>query len=168
MTADQVRALVLAAVYAISAATGWFVTRLYYKAEISRMETTYAKEQQAVAEENTKALASAQARSDAAVLKAAESDRARMAISQETQHEINRLTTGSACLSADVVRLLNAGPVRDGQRPSVQGTAAADAGPATDSDIATWIDTAKLYYGRCQDRVDALIHFFDGGGDAAE
>lgn len=161
MTADQIRAIVLAVMCALSAATCWFVTRLYYHAEISAIELDYAKEKRGIAEANSKALAEAQGRADDAIKRLAASESARVLQSQENQREIKRLTSGRACLSGELVRVLNAA-VPDGHRQAVGGAADAATGFATDTDVAEWIDTARLYYGRCQDRVNELRRFFEG------
>lgn len=166
MTPDQIRAIVLATMCALCAATGWFVTRLYYQAEISRIETAAANQARDQAEANTKALQDAKAKSDDLIDELAASERASLALSEEKRREIKRLTTGSACLSADTVRLLNARALPDGGAAPVESVAATGAGSATDTDIAEWIDTAQRYYGQCQDRVNALIRFFDGGDSA--
>lgn len=164
----QLRLVIAAIVLAIGAGAGWFVTRLYYKAEISHMETAAANKEKEVAEANTKALADAQAKSDDAIARLAVSERVRTQQYVENEREIKRLTTGRPCLSAGVVSLLNRPHgVSDSQREAVKGAADADAGSATDTDVAEWIDTAQLYYGRCQDRVNALIRFYEGDGNAS-
>lgn len=168
MTPDQIRAIVLAAMCALSAATGWFVTRLYYRAEISRMEKDTAQREKDVADANVAALTEAAAKSDKAFAELAKLDQIRQQQSQEHQREIKRLTTGRACLSGELVRVLNSETLPNGQREAVGGAVATDSGSATDTDIAGWIDTAKLYYGRCQDRVNALIQFHLGSGQTAE
>lgn len=164
MTAEQIRAVVLAVVCVMA---GWFVTRLYYKAEISSIAADTAKREKDIAEANVEALTGAAARSDKAIADLAKSEQLRQQQSQEHQREIKRLTTGRACLSAELVGVLNAKAVSNGQRPAIQSTSAADAGSATDTDVANWIDTARIYYGRCQDRVNALINFYDSA-DAAD
>lgn len=149
---------------AVSFAGGWYVTRSHYEAEISKMERDTAIRDKAVAEANTAALTEANARSDKAIADLARLEQTRLQQSQEHQREIKRLTTGRACLSGELVRVLNTKSLPNGQRAAVQSPATADAGSATDTDVAEWIDTAKLYYGRCQDRVNALIQFHEGSG----
>lgn len=168
MTPDQIRAIVLAAMCALSAATGWFVTRLYYRAEISRMEKDTAQREKDVADANVAALSEANAKSDKAIAELAKLDQIRQQQSQEHLREIKRLTTGRACLSGELVSVLNARTLPNGQREAIGSTATADTGSATDTDVAGWIDAAKLYYGRCQDRVNALIQFHKGSGQTAE
>lgn len=165
MTPDQIRALVLAVLFT---ATGWFVTRLYYQAEISQIERDVAQREKDVADANVAALSEANARSDKAIAEMARLEQLRRQQSQEHQREIKRLTTGRACLSGELVGLLNAKTLPNGQRAAVEGAAAANAGFTTDTDVAEWIDTARYYYGRCQDRVNALIQFHEGSGQTAE
>lgn len=166
MSDVQIRLLIAAAIAALSFVAGGFVTRLYYQAEISKIETTAANKARDQAEANTKALLVAKGKSDELIDQLAASEHARLALSEEKRREIKRLTTGSACLSADTVRLLNARALPNSGAPAVEGAAAANAGFATDTDIAEWIDTAQRYYGQCQDRVNALIRFFEDGKTA--
>lgn len=166
MTQDQIRAIVLAVMCAFTAAVSTYVTRAVYQAKISVMERDYEADKRRTAEANTKALADAQLRADDAIKRLAESERIRLLQSQENQREIKRLTTGRPVFSGELVRLLN-GTVSDDQHQAIGSAAATDAGFATDTDIANWIDTARLYYGRCQDRVNEIRRFFEGDARAS-
>lgn len=166
MTELQTRLWLGVGIMALAFVAGGYVTRLYYKAEISNVEKNIAEKARKQAEADKEALLDAKAKSDSLFDQLAASERARLALSEEKRREIKRLTTGSACLSADTVRLLNARALPDSGAAPVESVAATGAGSATDTDIAEWIDTAQRYYGQCQDRVNALIRFFDGGDSA--
>ena len=114
-------------------------------------------------------------RSDELETRLAEAEQDRQQQSREHALEIKRLTTGRPCLNAGTVRLLNQSGT--GAHPAVMPEAigkpaAADAaaGPdtdvrtggaaATDTDVASWIDTAKRQYGTCRDRLQALIDWW--------
>lgn len=87
---------------------------------------------------------------------------------QEVRNALASKTTGRACLSGDVVRLLNQSPAEgrstDLSTPSAS-TAAADGastpdtpiGYATDTDVAQWANTARTQYDLCRTRLNALI-----------
>jgi prophage endopeptidase len=76
---------------------------------------------------------------------------------QEVRNALASKTTGRACLSGDVVRLLNH-PAED-RSASVSAPAAIAA--ATDgaaaTDVAQWANTARTQYDLCRTRLNALI-----------
>lgn len=87
-------------------------------------------------------------------------------ITQEKNREIAKLTTGRACLGADVVGLLNGtDSAAPGIKPVSQtpGLSLATGGSAaTDHDVATWISNARREYDTCRARLNALIDFEEG------
>ncbi len=83
-------------------------------------------------------------------------------IEREKQHEINHTTTGSTCLNAATVRLLNRDRVESTSEPATvsqaaSGSDAKDGAIATDTNVAHWINQAKQQYQLCSARFDALI-----------
>ena len=88
-------------------------------------------------------------------------------ITQEKNLEIAKLTTGRACLGADVVGLLNqpTDATAPGLKPVPQTpglSLAAGGSAATDHDVATWISNARREYDTCRARLNALIDFEEG------
>lgn len=152
----------------LAAAGGGFVAGDRWASRAARAEMADLKADQALTEARAaKAardrLAAAQARGDALTGLLAAADQARLTQAQEHTHAIARLTAGRPCLDAGAVRLLN-GPGPGIHAPAVSppagGFAAADAGSASDTDVATWIDGARGQYGQCRDRLQALIDYF--------
>jgi hypothetical protein len=84
---------------------------------------------------------------------------------QEHTREINRLTTGRACLSAELVGVLNRTQpaTTDGSdaMPTPTGSpASADAGAfATDADVGNWTASARHQYAECAARLGSLIEW---------
>lgn len=85
----------------------------------------------------------------------------------EVHHEIEKATSGRACLSADVVRMLNrAGELPEAAGvPGAAGVAPAEGGAAaghtTDTMIAHWIANTKTQYGICRERLNNLIDWHE-------
>lgn len=78
----------------------------------------------------------------------------------ELSNEIQKSTTGRACLNGRTVGLLNRATT--GSEPATlssatSGPTEASTGFATDTDIATWINSATAQYNTCRARLDALI-----------
>lgn len=87
----------------------------------------------------------------------------------EVQREIQRNTTGRACLNQRTVSMLNN---RTDERSTASGMPtpvsepAADGGTvATDTDIATWANIVITQYSTCKARLDALIAWHLQSGD---
>ena len=83
---------------------------------------------------------------------------------QEKNRAIQNLTTGRACLDADVVGLLNqsADTTAHGIKPTAKAPGlpyATNEAFATDTDVGTWIGFAQGEYDTCRARLDALIDF---------
>lgn len=85
---------------------------------------------------------------------------------QELKNAIASKTTGRACLSGDVVRLLNPPAAEDraahlptptASPVATDGTAATDTAYASDRDIAQWVANARTQYDICRARLNALI-----------
>lgn len=116
-------------------------------------------EAQALGDELTSRLASAQARNDQII--------------KEKAHAIQAATLGRACLSERALRVLDGAPgitVSHGNVgvPAPAGGAAAEDGAvATDTDIGVWITQAGRQYESCRERLDALIDWHATPGSAS-
>jgi hypothetical protein len=138
-------------------------------ATVSALRAEHAEAQRLVMTDVLERLQSAKERGDALEIRLAEEAETRQI--QEKTHavEIKRLTRDRPCLDAPVVRLLNASPGLPAGRQSVPppagGSADPDAGPATDTDVAVWINGARKQYDTCRSRLDALIDFNSGEHD---
>lgn len=134
------------------------------KAEIADLKADQALAEAATAKQARDRLAAAQARGDRLTDRLAAAETSRSTILKEHDREIHRLTADRPCLSAGTVRLLN-GPAPGIHAPDLPPAAgvpsAGDAGFATDTDIALWIDHARSQYGQCRDRLQALIDWWD-------
>jgi hypothetical protein len=106
-------------------------------------------------------LQKAQARGDHLEIRLAKEEEARQTQEKYYAEEIKRLTKGRRCLDAPAVRLLNAAPGLPAGRQSVSAPAGRPAGQnagiASDTDVALWINAAKRQYETCRSRLDALI-----------
>jgi len=166
---------------------GIFLTHTVYVAEIADMKTTISSLEKQhsddIAETKQAALNRIQianARSDAlqTELEIAEQ---RLTITQsEVQREIQRNTTGRACLNQRTVSMLNSRTAERSATASMStpiSGSAADSQPiatdtnvedeaATDTDIATWANIVITQFNTCKARLDALIawHLPSGAG----
>lgn len=159
----------MALILLLTAAAGGFFAGDRWASRAGRAEMAELKAEQALADamaakQARDRLAAAQARGDALTVRLAAAEQSRLTLTQEHAHAIRRLTSNRPCLTAATVRLLNGtGPgIHD---PAVPAAArvpvAADAGSASDTDVALWIDGARGQYGQCRDRLQALIDFFE-------
>lgn len=148
---------------------GGFAVHLWYvgalataKGDLSDLK---AKHSTALAAERSAALTrfqAAQARSDSLQLALNDTEQRLSTKQKDIQREINRNTTGRACLDGRTVGLLNgAAAGRASAVPApIGGPAAEDAAAATDTDIATWANTAIEQYNVCRAKLGALIDWF--------
>ncbi len=158
--------------------SGWTLNGWRADARIANLQANAATHDRKAAEElakaeraNTARLQQAMVAADAAIALAQSRQHNAEQSAKEKQREIDRLARSSACLSIDVVRVLNdtaapAGGVT-GLRLSVHpastlGAAAAaaahpgDGKVATEHDVATWIAQAQQQYATCTARLDAI------------
>ena len=162
-TTELKAALIIAAAAACFGA-GWAVEGWRLHAQIAQIRSEHAVADQQRAENNLAAVVTGQQRGDALVERVATEENARTQSQQEKTHELRRLTTGRPCLAGTVVRLLN---MPDGIKPGFISQAAsesvpADAGAATDSDVAAWIGQCSRGYETCRGRLQAIHDFFGG------
>ena len=135
------------------------VTRLYYQAEISNLQRGQATALATQRAADVETLKLAQKHGDTLTLQLQTTESALTTKEKELRNAIASKTTGRACLSGDVVRLLN-GTATDGvaDMPTPTASAAAEDGAAaTDTDVANWAANARTQYDICRARLDALI-----------
>ena len=87
--------------------SGWWMTQLHYRAEVAALKQSYAEAGSAAASAALARLQRATQKGDELAAQVAASDAKRIQLAEEKDREINRLATGRACLSGDLVRLLN-------------------------------------------------------------
>jgi hypothetical protein len=151
---------VLALVLAFAA--GWAAQGWRKDAEIARLNEAQQMAQAQAASAASRRLADAQRKNDdlTGALSAAESRR--IAVTEEKDREIRRLTSGRRCLDAAVVRVLNP-PAEPGAAalPEAGGEpVSTDAAFATDTDVGTWIAACQQSYDTCRGRLDAVAAFY--------
>lgn len=142
--------------------TGWFNAGelAIAKGDIATLKAEHSEQLEQTASAALKRLVTANERADGLQI-ALDATEQRLATSKlEKQREINRATTGRACLNNATVRLLNdeaaGGKATTLPTPASQ-PAETDAAIATDTDVASWINDAKAQYNVCRSRLDALI-----------
>jgi hypothetical protein len=118
---------------------GWWITRVYYRADIAALKQTYAEEQAAAATDALARLQAANRKGDELAAQVAAAETARKQLGKEKDREIQNLTTGRPCLGADVVRLLNSGHPGAGVREQLPEAS----GFTLDADSALAADTAS-------------------------
>ena len=155
----------IAALAIATAAFGaaWTYQASRYTAQIANMQRDHATAAQATTEANARHLARVWERGDGLAAQLATQQTHISKLHQEHTHAIQKLTTGRACLSADLVRMLNNTQPAATDRPDALPTptgqpAATDASAfATDADVSTWAATARRDYAECSARLGALI-----------
>jgi hypothetical protein len=155
----------LAIAAAVAALAAWTVQGWRMDAALADLRNSHTKAQAELTARNAKHLVRVWERGDelATSLNIQQSHITKL--HQEHTREINRLTTGRACLSADLVRVLNttdpaATDRPDALPPPTSSPAATDAPAfATDADVSTWAATARRDYAECAARLGALIEW---------
>lgn len=129
-------------------------------AEAARLQTAWAEERASLADARAAAAARAldfERAGNELAARLAATETARLTAAAETQNALKKATTGRACLTADAVRLLNAPAAASAPVPAPARRAPpADAGIATDYDIARWASNARAQYDNCRARLDAI------------
>lgn len=162
MNPAMAKALIVAALAALFFVAGWVTEGWRKDAEIAAIETAHASRREADLRQNMDYLLEAERQGEVLSARAATAEAERDAALQETQHALRQTTTGRPCLTSGTVRLLN-DPA--GLRPPALPTAAgepagADAGAASDTDVALWAAFARRSYDTCRGRIAALREFF--------
>ena len=129
--------------------------------DLATLKTTVAIDQLAASEAAKARLTAAQERADALTQELLMHEQSLTLLKERKDHEIKRLTTGNVCFNAATVRLLNnsANTRNDAATlPMAPSEPVAEsAAIATDTDIASYINTAQNQYDVCRARLDALI-----------
>lgn len=133
-------------------------------ARLARLEASRATEKQQAADDALTRIVAAQARGDQLQSRLLAAESARQTLALEKDREIRRLTVGRPCLAGAAVRLLN---MPDGSKPGAVSEAAgesapADAGFATDTDVAGWVGFCRRSYDTCRGRLQAIDDFYRG------
>lgn len=172
MSAEAIRALVIAAIAAAIFGLGWTVEGWRKDAEIALIKASHAEATEKAATENAVALDNARHRGDQLALQLAGWENTLTAFAEEKNREIAQLLTGRRCLDAGVVRVLNrqSGAQLSGSvpqatslvlRPDATPAAPADDRAfATDADVAQWIGLCQRSYDTCRARLDAIGNFY--------
>ena len=156
----------------LAAIAGWQTGREQEQdrctAQVATLKADQATQERQAAQAALDRLQQAQARGDALQARLAAEETNRQTQAQEHAREIKRLTTGRPCLNAGTVRLLNEPTGHSGTATvpaTTSGATAADAPAASDTDVAGWIDNARLQYDACRGRLDALIDWHQEATD---
>ena len=153
------------AVAAAAFGAGWTVQGWRGSAALAALQTQHAQAAQATTEANARHLVRVWERGDELATSLASQQSRITQLHQEHTHAIKRLTTGRACLSAELVGVLNrtqpATADGSGPLPAPTGsTASADASAfATDADVGNWTASARHQYAECAARLGSLIEW---------
>lgn len=151
--------------------TGWKLAENHYTAEIATIQKKYTEEKASAAKVASDKLRSAQSLADVLSQSLNDANQNTQQLTLEKKSEIHTYSSGAACFSADLTKLLNATTIADidllRNNPSAPATedAATQADseqPLTDEDIASWIVYAKGEYETCRGRLNTLIDFNNG------
>ena len=155
-------ALILVAGYTLGARAA----AKQHRAEIAELHLRHENAARMAAEAALARLHAAQARGEELAARVANEQAKRQTEAKEHQREIQRLTTGRACLNAGTVRLLNRAAADANAAPSMPeaagAIAASNAPAASDTDVAGWADRARREYEHCRSRLAALIDWHTG------
>lgn len=132
---------------------------------LATLRNSHTQAQAELTERNAKHLVRVWERGDELATSLASQQSRITKLHQEHTREINRLTTGRACLSAELVGVLNRtqptatdGP--DALPTSIGSTAKSDASAfATDADVGNWTASARQQYAECAARLGSLIEW---------
>lgn len=159
----EINIVVVASLALVVFSAGWGAQGWRKNSEISKLKAEVQADKARASQETLVRVASANKRSDDLSTRLAKAEAARQALALEHYREIKRLTTGRACLSGAVVRLLNepAGMRIDGAVPkAISEPVRDDAAVATDTDVALWADFARRAYDTCRGRLQAIADFY--------
>lgn len=166
-----VQAIAALAIAALAGGAAWTYQTSRYTAQIAIIERDHAAAAQATTEANARHLVRVWERGDSLAAKLATQQTHISQLHQDHTHAIKRLTTGRACLSAELVGVLNttqsAATDRPDPLPTPTGQPAAADAPAfaTDTDVGHWAATARQQYAACAARLGALIEWHRPAGD---
>jgi len=162
--------LIIALFMGLLAGSGssWFVTGVYYRAQIADIYQAQA-ELLAAAEQLFHQRYQAEIeRGDVLSAQLSATESKLQTRTQEVQRAISQVTTGKRCLDSAAVRLLNRTPRDDPTVPQAAEPSITESGAiATDTDVASWIGGAQWQYDLCRARLNTLIDFETGRPDDA-
>ncbi|MBL0353602.1 MAG: hypothetical protein IPP03_13450 [Dechloromonas sp.] len=163
---QTIRAIIVVAIAALLFFAGWEVNGWRKDADIADIKSAQASANEAAARQNLDALVEAERQGEMLSARATAAETARDAALQETQNALRKTTTGRPCLNPGTVRLLNdATGLKHPALPAPAGEPAlADAGTASDTDVAFWIAYARRSYDTCRGRIDAIADFYKVSG----
>ena len=151
--------------YLVAAAVSAELTHVFEKnhwqAKIANIQRDQAKAIADARAADIEALKVAKGHGDALTLQLQATESTLTQRERELHNAIRAQTTGRACLSGSVVRLLNQPTAaEDGvaHLPAAPPSpAAADGAAASDTDVADWAANARTQYDICRARLNALI-----------
>ena len=143
----------------------WTVQGWRMDSALATLRNSHTQAQAELTERNAKHLVRVWERGDELATSLASQQSRITQLHQEHTREINRLTTGRACLSAELVGVLNRtqpattdGP--DALPAPTGSTAKSDASAfATDADVGNWTASARQQYAECAARLGSLIEW---------
>lgn len=157
----------------LGALGGVAVTLLVKDLEISQLRETQANARLTATVQHLVQLKAAIDRGDQLTRDLHQANASTLALQDRLDHEIEKATTGRACLGTDALRLLDraaAGPNASAPPPGkpaathagepaahATGHDQADAVVASDTDVARWANAAYAQYAQCAQRLNALI-----------
>ena len=149
----------------VSADVTYIIAKNHYTAKIAGIQRDQAQAIAAARAADVETLKLAKRHGDALTLQLQVTESTLTKRERELHDAIRSKTTGRACLSGSVVRLLNnaAGddatnlPTSAAVAAAADGTAARDTSFATDTDVAQWAANARAQYEICRARLNALI-----------
>ena len=150
---------------AVSAMAAWTVQGWRMDSALATLRNSHTQAQAELTERNAKHLVRVWERGDELATSLASQQSRITKLHQEHTREINRLTTGRACLSAELVGVLNrtqpaASDRPDPLPPPTGQPAATDASAfATDADVGNWAASARQQYAECAARLGSLIEW---------
>lgn len=162
MNPETIKTLIVAVIAVLIFAAGWQVEGWRKDAEIDRIHLAHANERAEDSRAATEVITAALKHGNELAARAAAAETARDLALEETRDALRKVTTGRPCLSGAAVRLLNdAAGIKPPDLPGAAGqSAGADAGAASDTDVALWAAHARRSFDTCRGRIDALAEYF--------
>ena len=159
----EIKIVVVTLIALVIFGAGWTVEGWRKDAEIARINERHQADQARATSETLGRVTAANKRSDGLAEQLAKAEQTRQTLAQEHYREIQRLTTGRACLSGAVVRLLNEPAdlrINRALPQAIREPLRDDAPAATDTDVALWAELARRSYDTCRARLQAIADFY--------
>jgi hypothetical protein len=148
---------------AVAASVAWTAQGWRANEALASLHNKHTQAQAALTALNAAHLVRVHDRGDALAVSLATQQTRINTLHQEHARAINRLTTGRACLSAELVSVLNSTQPATTDRPDALPTPTAEPAAnhaatfASDADVSTWALTARAQYAECAARLGALV-----------